>query len=600
MADENQTIPQAQTTEPLEYRNPGEQRTPAMKPPRIWPAVAIVALLWGMRLYARLVDLTTFHHFITTFLSLLAGMALFLGWWLISRRTSIKERLLVLVAVVLLCFVGQASADVSMRGMMWVILAMPFVLTTWTIWWGAARNRSPGIRTGGLIAILAITCGSFELFKMAGLDGEQHADLRWRWGPATERIWLAGYKTASLGQSAVINPSNLGPVVLRPDDWPGFRGPLRDGSVHGLQIATDWAAHPPKLLWRQQAGPGWSSPIVVGGRLFTHEQQGGSEVVVCRDAATGSVIWICEDAGRFDESMSGPGPRATPTFSDGKIYSLGATGVLNCLDATNGARIWTKNIATDSGVAPPMWGFASSPLIQNGMVIVYVGGAKGLLAYHADTGKLAWNVVSGTQSYTSAQPAILNGQEQALFLSDAGLVGVDAVGGRVLWTHDVVGTGMPRSIQPHVISPTQVLISSETDLGTAEIDVASNNNSWSAKQAWVSRQLKPSFDDYVIQDGYAYGFDGAVFSCIDIRDGKRMWRGGHYGHGQVVLLADQKLLLVIGEEGQAILLRATPKASEEIAQFQAISGKTWNHPAIAGGRLYVRNGQEAAAFELPR
>ena len=295
-----------------------------------------------------------------------------------------------------------------MRGMMWLILAMPFILTTWTIWWWAAR-RSPPVC---LIAILALTCGSFELFKMAGLDGEQHADLRWRWGPPTERIWLAGYKTASLGQSAVINPSNLGPAVLRPDDWPGFRGPLRDGTVHGLQIATDWSAHPPKLLWRQQAGPGWSSPIVVGGRLFTHEQQGGSEVVVCRDAATGSVIWICEDAGRFDESMSGPGPRATPTFFDGKIYSLGATGVLNCLDAANGSRIWSKNIATDSGVAPPMWGFASSPLIQNGMVIVYVGGA-GALAYRADTGKLAWNVVSCKAELYIRAAGSLNGQEQA-------------------------------------------------------------------------------------------------------------------------------------------------------------------------------------------
>jgi len=598
MAGENEATPQSQQTKQLEYRNP--RRPTNARTPRVWPAIVIVALLWGIRLYALVVPMTTFSHFMSTFMSLLVAMALFLAWWLISRRTSIKERLLALAAVVALCFAAQATADPLMRGMMWLILAMPFVLTVWAIWWWVARHRSPMFRTGGLIAIVALTCGTFELFKMSGLDGEQHADLRWRWGPPTERIWIAGYKKTSLGQSALINASNVGPVVLRPDDWPCFRGPLRDATVRGLQIATDWSAHPPKKLWQQQAGPGWSSPIVVGGRLITHEQQGGSEVVVCREAATGNVIWICEDSGRFEESMAGPGPRATPTFFNGKIYSLGATGILNCLDATNGSRIWTKNIAMDSGIAPPMWGFASSPLVQNGVVIVYVGGTKGLLAYQADSGKLAWNIVSGTQCYTSAQPAVLNGQEQVLFLSDAGLIGVEPVGGKVLWTHDLLSNGLPRSIQPHVISPTQVLISSETDLGTAEIDVAQNNNAWSAKQAWVSRQLKPSFDDYVIQGGYAYGFDGAVFSCIDIRDGKRMWRGGHYGHGQVVLLADQKLLLVIGEEGQAILVRATPKASEELAQFQAIAGKTWNHPAIAGGKLYVRNGQEVAAFELPR
>jgi outer membrane protein assembly factor BamB len=389
------------------------------------------------------------------------------------------------------------------------------------------------------------------------------------------------------------------PIALRPDDWPGFRGPQRDGTVRGLNIITDWNAHPPKLLWRQPVGPGWSSPVVVGGRVFTQEQLGANEVITCRALDNGSVIWSHTDPARFEESMGGPGPRATPQFADGKLYTFGATGVLNCLDASSGQSIWLQNVATQTGVAPPMWGFASSPLVMRGIVIVYVGGAKGLLGYHADTGLPAWSINSGLQSYISAQPAVLDGREQVLFMSDMALFGADPASGKLLWNHDVPSPQMWRAIQPHVISPTQVVVSSESDLGTALVEISHAGDAWSAQRKWVSRALKPSFNDFVVQDGYAYGFDGQIFSCTDLKTGKRTWREGNYGHGQVVLLADQKLLLIISEEGELVLLKATPDRHEELTRAPAIAGKTWNHPAIAGAKLVVRNGQEMACFDLP-
>jgi outer membrane protein assembly factor BamB len=352
------------------------------------------------------------------------------------------------------------------------------------------------------------------------------------------------------------------------------------------------------MLWREPLGPGWSSPVVAGGRVFTQEQRGPDEVVACYDAGTGSQMWVHADRVRFEESLSGAGPRGTPTVADGLVYTFGATGILNCLDAASGRVKWSKNVATESGVKPPMWGFAASPLVERGLVIVYVGGVKGLVACRAESGEFAWSVASGEQSYTSPQAATLGGTAQVLFLSDHALIAVDPASGSMLWEHVIPAPGAPRAIQPHAISDSQVLVSSETDLGTALLEVTYEGAAWHAQQKWVSRALKPSFDDFVVSDGHAYGFDGAVFCCVDLNQGKRSWREGRYGHGQVLLLDAQKLLLIIGEEGDAILLRATPERNEEVGRFHAVSGKMWSHPALAGNRLVVRSDQEIACFEL--
>ncbi len=336
---------------------------------------------------------------------------------------------------------------------------------------------------------------------------------------------------------------------------------------------------------REAVGPGWSSPIVVDQRVFTQEQRGGSEAVVCRDAESGAGIWVHADPVRFEESLSGAGPRATPTFADGSLFTLGATGILNRLDAGTGRAIWSRDIKAGSNVQPPMWGFASSPLVTDGLAIVYAGGEKGLLAFRTDTGEPAWSVVAGTQTYTSAQLATLDGQRQVLFLSDAGLIGVDPATGRQLWSLAANAPGAARHpaarhfrfAGPHFLRngpghrpnrslPPRRRLGSPPHLGLA--------------------RLKPSFDDYVIDGGYAYGFDGAVFCCMDLQAGKRRWREGRFDHGQVVLLADQHLLLVISEEGEAILLRAAPEGNQELGRFKAVQGKLWSHPAI-GAAVYT-------------
>ena len=377
-------------------------------------------------------------------------------------------------------------------------------------------------------------------------------------------------------------------------DWPGFRGPHRNSIIPGVKIETDWSRSPPAELWRHPIGPGWSSFAVRGDLFYTQEQRGSDEVVACYSLTTGEPVWTHSDAARFWESNAGAGPRATPTLNNGRVYTFGATGIVNALDARNGAVVWSRNAASDSGRKVPEWGFASSPLVVDDVVIVAAAGK--LVAYNLSTGEPRWFGPDGRYGYSSPHLLTIDGVEQILLTSGPGATSVSPVDGTRLWEYALPPNA--RIVQPALIAGGDLLVGEGEGHNLRRIAVAHGPTGWTVEERWSSMGLKPYFSDFVVHNGHAFGFDGSLLSCIDLKDGKRAWKGGRYGSGQLVLLPDQDLLLVLSEEGELALVAAAADQFRELARFPAIEGKTWNHPVLAGDVLLVRNGQEMVAFRL--
>ncbi|MEM9659125.1 MAG: PQQ-binding-like beta-propeller repeat protein, partial [Planctomycetota bacterium] len=451
-------------------------------------------------------------------------------------------------------------------------------------------------------AVLFAGCGFGVslLLQSEGMWGEFAAlQLRWRWQPTHEERMLA-QRANRPGREGLLVAKDEVDAWLAAPEWPSFRGADRSGRQQGPQISTQWRNSPPQEIWKISVGPGWSSFAVAGNLLFTQEQRGPLEETVCYDADSGREIWSQAVEKRFYESMGGPGPRATPTISDGKLFSMGASGDLIRLDPKSGDVAWQVDLQEVSNRKPPTWGFSSSPLVVDGNVVVHAGGDedRGVLAFDVETGDLRWSAAAGDHSYSSPQLSTIAGVDMVLMLTNQGLHAFDPSTGEVRFTYDWPYQGY-RVLQPQAVDGDSLLLATGMGVGTRRIRVVGEDGSFSTEDIWESRQLKPDFNDFVIHGDHTYGFDGGVFTCIDLKNGMRAWKGGRYGKGQVLLLEDSALLFVAGEQGEIVLLKADPGERQELARFQALEGKTWNHPVVVGDRLYVRNAQEAACYQLP-
>jgi outer membrane protein assembly factor BamB len=568
---------------------------------RSWPAVAFVALFWGLFFIVAGLNKSYFFGFLFSMANAALLTLLCLVWWWTNRRIRLPDRLYGFFMILATGAVAAPLTHPSIGVFGLLTSGVPVVLTVWTLWLLLVPPASTAWYRLGSLVVVCLSWGLFTLIRIEGVNGELQADMRWRWSPTAEERFLAekAKKAGDNPDSSASSAARWAPSVTAAD-WPEFRGPQRDGVIRGVTIATDWDTNPPRLVWRQPIGPAWSSVIVVGDRLFTQEQRGEQETVVCYDAAKGKEIWVHEDPVRFWETVSGAGPRATPTFAGGRVFTLGARGLLNCLDAATGQCHWSRDITAVAGAKVPMWGFSGSPLVVDEVVIVFAGGDgdKSLLGYHTESGELAWTAPAGPSSYSSPQRTTIAGKPQCLFLSDHGLIAVDPATGMVLWQHGAAMPGAPRTLQPHLLGDTQLVVGTLSGPGMSLLDVTPDGASWKTVERWATTQVKPEFPDFVVHEGHAYGFDLGIFCCLDLANGKRTWKGGRYGRGQVMLLADQPLLLVLSETGEAILLATNPKQQEERGRFQALNGKTWNHPVISHGRLFVRNAEEIACYEL--
>ena len=387
-------------------------------------------------------------------------------------------------------------------------------------------------------------------------------------------------------------------VEVRSDAyWTDFRGPNRDGHYTQTSIRTDWPAAGLEPVWSQPIGGGYASFVVAQGVAFTIEQRREQEVVAAYDLATGRELWTHTWDADFRESMGGPGPRATPTWHAGRIYALGATGQLWCLEADTGDVIWERDILSDSQATNLTWAMSAAPLVVDDLVVVQPGGTTGwsVVAYNRNTGDVVWHALDDVQAYTSPMTATLASVRQVLTVTASRAVGLDVRDGQLVWEHPWLVGPPPSMAQPVLIGDDRVFLSG-SGAGATVIELSRANDRFTVETVWSNNRMKNKFSSSVLHEGYIYGLDGAILACIDAATGEIQWKGGRYGYGQLLLASGH--LVVVTERGDLVLVRATPAGHEEVASSGAIEGKTWNVPAFADGKVLVRNARQMAAFDL--
>lgn len=585
---------------------PAPTTTLPTPPLRIWPALVVLAAYWIAVIVTR--PIGGFATFVTLVAGGLLVLVLLLVWWVGFSRARWFER----VALGLIAPAGivasNAMADRMTLGVPWIMFIAPWVAIAWVVAAWLVRATAPPGRTAIIGLILALGLALPLAVRFDGVTGAMDATPRWRWTPTAEERLLADLAERSAGPRDIaphVPQADEPEVVAGPGDWPEFRGPKRDGVVRGALLG-DWSAEsPPPLLWKRLVGPAWSSIVVVGDRLFTQEQRGDEELVSCYRSSDGAQLWTHAEIDRFQEPAAGTGPRATPTVARGNLYALTARGVLLCLSPRDGSLVWKRDLRAETGASVPIWGFASSPLVvplSNGGAIVACitcgPDGKGVIASDAASGETRWTSGSGQHTYASCHAVEFAGEQQILAVTDEGIEAFSPDEGRRLWEHRWPLAGQSRSLQPQVVGDGRILLHSYLE-GAEMLQVKHTGTDWTVEKLWRTKELRSYFNDSVVRDGYLYGFNDRIFTCLDLATGKRAWLGGRYSHGQVLLVADAGELLVIGEQGEAVRLEADPTGHREKGRFQAIEGKTWNHPTIAHGRLFVRNAEEMACYQLP-
>jgi outer membrane protein assembly factor BamB len=462
------------------------------------------------------------------------------------------------------------------------------------------------LRLAVVLVIAALAGGAVASVRNVAFTGDMLPIPEYRWQRPAQDVLRESREQS--GGAEVLAPIELDTGQA----WEGFR------EYRGLNragIAYSWLAWPrskvPRLVWRQPVGGGYSGFAVAGNVAVTLEQRADEEVVVCYDSETGRERWRYAYPAHFSERLGGEGPRATPTISKGDVFSLGATGILVCLKGATGEPKWSVNIL--EGNANIIWGMAGSPLVYDNVVVVNPGAqkptasGKALVAYDRTTGKPVWSAGSRRAGYSSPMLATFGGTPQVLLFDGEALGGFDAKTGKELWHFkwDETLNGI-NVAQPLVLDNDRVFISSGYGIGAAMVQVYRSGDRWGAKQVWKNKTMRCRFNNPVFrrspisgETGYIYGLDEGFLVCLDPDTGLRQWRQGRYGHGQLLLAeGDDAYLVILSEDGHVVFVGPNPTSPNELARFPALEGKTWNCPALRGGRLFVRNHLEMACYDL--
>ncbi len=519
------------------------------------------------------------------------------------RRLSPSRWVAVPVVLLLLLAVGTRSGyliddHAAENVLTWLYLFLAFlVLALWSVLRSGYRLKA--------LAGLLVACGlPIALFKVDHVRGELVPSFTFRWAPSADQL-LEVPKTPVAGPGVDL-------TTTTEDDFPQFLGPHRNLRAREIALDRDWQRNPPRCLWRQPIGAGWSSFAAVNGFAVTMEQRGDLEMVTCYEVQSGKPVWSQSTKTRHVTIAGGIGPRATPTIHEGKVYTLGAEGAVHCLDGATGEVIWQDDLLKRYGVAPGEdekgvgWGRSASPLVVDDLLIVPAGGPAGgpcvsLAAFNKETGELAWEAGDRQVSYASPVLTTLGERRQILSVNENNVSAHDPTSGEILWSHDWPGDSAADAnvSQPVPLGADRVLLSKGYGGGALLLRVQpTEGGGFRAEEIWrTSRSLKTKFTNVVVYEEYVYGLSDGILECVDLKDGTRQWKRGRFGHGQ--LLGVGPLLLVQAESGDVAMVEATPTEFRELTRFAALDGKTWNNLCLYGRLLLVRNSKEAACFDLP-
>ena len=397
---------------------------------------------------------------------------------------------------------------------------------------------------------------------------------------------------------AVLITAAPGRFVLAADaEWPQFRGPQRNGTSEEDGLGKEWPEEGPEVLWRKSIGDGFSEITIAGGRLFVLTADEESEVAVALEDPSGKEIWRTVLGPRFDEEF-GDGPRATPVYDDGILYTLTSQGKVGALNAADGKPIWSVDLVEDYGSKVPRRGFAASPLVEGDQLIIEAGGAggKAFLALDRKSGKERWGAGEGAAGYSSGIVATIDGVRQIIFARTAGGEIISLLpSGKVHWRHPWKAGPIAT---PIFVPPNRIFASAARDTGSILLEITTTDGKARADEVWVTRFMKNHFSSSVIVGNHIYGFDNATLRCISLDSGERLWARRGFGKGSLIVAGG--MLYVLSDTGVLALIEATPEEYREAARFQALTGKAWTAPALANGRLYVRDQDEMLCLDLRR
>jgi len=500
-------------------------------------------------------------------------------------------------------FIGQDRTHKVMFSLP-IVSGTPFFLLIWWIFFGGIDGMT---RLLGVGAVASVVLLFYSQYRFDGFDGAMIPRFEKRSNPTNADRLAKFVKTQQSPQLVTAKWA-----ISETQVWGEYRGPAREGVVRDVPVDVDWSSTP-KEIWRHPVGEGWSSFSVAEANLpsinpdessqkkaylLTQEQRGEQECVVAYDPETGDQIWVHEDVIRFEEVLGGPGPRATPTVNGQLVYSLGATGQLNCLNTLTGEKVWARNILDDAGAENLEWAMSGSPLVVGDKVIVNPGGGgnRSVIAYHKETGDQIWAAGNYPASYTAPTLATLLGKEQVIIFGGKGPVGHDLETGNELWNFKWENGPQVNAAIPTLVDESSIMVSCGYAIGSALLRFSLEGETWKVASDWKSKRLKLKFNAPVRKGDYVYGLDEGILTCIDLKTGKAEWKRGRYGYGQLLLCGD--VLIIQAESSEVIFVSATPEKHIALHRFRAMEGISWNHPVVWNGRLFVRNDEEAACFDL--